>query len=562
MIALWPVDSLTKVFQDDPVPRYRERAIDLFVARGAVESAQCAFQSDKDLTGFEVMIDPPRLRSNRKLCLGDIKWRRVEYVPVRRPSWYLDPTQRLRNTAGFFPDPLINPENFPKFYSPPAAHPGLLPLVTGHSTIPLWLTLSIPEKAVPGLYTGSLTIKTPQSSRSIKLNVEVSPAICPQERTLKLTHWFSPQNIAKAGKVKLWSPQHWKLLSHWGRDLALHRANVIFTPLSDLLHLTKKGNRLRIDFSRFDKWVRTFQQAGAIGYIEGTHLASRINNWQSQYGLNPFIIHKEGGKTENLNKCPAQNPRCRAFLKDFLAQLSAHLREKNWDSFYYQHVADEPIPENTASYRALTDMVREFAPGLPILDALLGSEALAGTVNIWCPQSQEAEKHLEFFHSRQALGEEIWHYTCCSPSQKFPNRFLNQPLLGTRLLHWFNHKAGLTGYLHWGFNFWVSGGFPDANPFTDTETTETYGTTRLPAGDSHLVYPDPDGKPLDSIRHEMVLEGVQDYELLQVLSRNDPDKAMRLAKAVLPTLVEYEKKPAVFRKIRAELLAGVARAQG
>ena len=91
-----------------------------------------------------------------------------------------------------------------------------------------------------------------------------------------------------------------------------------------------------------------------------------------------------------------------------------------------------------------------------------------------------------------------------------------------------------------------------------TESTSLLGAQSLPAGDTHLVYPGPDGRPLDSIRHEMVLEGVQDYELLKVLDAADPKAARALAAKIVPNLRSYEKNPRRFRQVRAKLLEALA----
>ncbi len=39
------------------------------------------------------------------------------------------------------------------------------------------------------------------------------------------------------------------------------------------------------------------------------------------------------------------------------------------------------------------------------------------------------------------------------PAGRHLNRFIDYPLLKVRLLHWFNFRHNLTGFLHWGGNF-------------------------------------------------------------------------------------------------------------
>lgn len=558
MLTLWPVDSLTKVFPDDSPPATPGRAIEILAARGAIESGQCVFRLDQDAPDLQITLEPPAAPGGAEL---EATWRRVDFVPVRRAALVLDAGQRLRPGPCFIPDPLLDGAAVEAVFRKPGWAADNNALYPGGTAIPLWITVSVPAEAAPGRYEGAIVLTVAGASVRLPLVVEVSPAVVPAARHLKLTHWFSPRILAEAGQVEPWSHDHWRLLSLWGHNLAAHRANVILTPLTDLLLLSRDGaGRLQVDFSRFDRWVETFETAGALNFIEGGHLAGRIADWQGGFGLNRFVVRRTDGSEENLHSVPVEDPRAESFLSELLPALVSHLRASGWLDRYYQHQADEPVKENADSYRALAELVRRFAPELRRLDATMGDESLVGTVNVWCPQSQEAEKHLAFFQARQAAGEEVWHYTCLAPNGAYPNRFLNQPLIATRLLHWFNYQAGLTGYLHWGFNQWGSWRTPGL-PWCDTEATTVQGTSQLPAGDTHLVYPGPGGRPLDSIRHEMVLEGVQDYELLRLVGQAQPEQAQRLTRAVLPSLVQYERDVTRFRKVRAELLEAAAQAQ-
>ena len=558
MLKIWPVDSLVKVFPDSAPEA--EGAIQILAARGAVESAQLALQGDRDAAAIEVAIELP-ISADGQRRLEGVSWRRVEYVPVHNPAFSVDPAVRLRNGPSFFPDPLLDAEALAARYPGAGWDGGFSGLAPGGLTVPLWITLNVPEDAAPGRYEGRVTVKAGDDEAALPLIVEVSPARVPAERTLQLTQWFNPQAIADAGNVTAWSEEHWRLLGEWGRNLAAHRSNVILTPLTELLRLTRDGQgKLQVDFALLDRWVETFRAAGAIGLIEGGHLAGRLTGWESGFALNSFKITAATGDLEDMKGRPVEEVSARDFLGELLPALMAHLRKRGWLGQYVQHLADEPVAANAGSYLALSELVREFAPELLRLDATMGSEALVGSVDIWCPQSQEVEDELSFYQERQAAGDELWHYTCLAPNGAYPNRFLNMPLLGTRVLHWFNFTAGATGYLHWGFNQWNTWGSRNG-PFSDTEGTNLQGRGHLPAGDTHLVYPGPRGRPLDSIRHEMCLEGVQDYELLKVLERARPEEAQRLAGEVLPDLKGYVKDVGRFREVRRELLKAVGEVQ-
>lgn len=161
---------------------------------------------------------------------------------------------------------------------------------------------------------------------------------------------------------------------------------------------------------------------------------------------------------------------------------------------------------------------------------------------------------VEFFHNdfehyqeRQRAGEEVWFYTCMYPQGEYANRFIEQPLLKTRLLHWINYRYGITGYLHWGYNQWGKD-----SPFT--HATGQYADQQyLPAGDPWIVYPGRDG-PLDSIRHEAMRDGIADYELLSMLGERDPAAAKRLVNRHVLDFDRYNCNINAFRATRLELL--------
>jgi len=121
------------------------------------------------------------------------------------------------------------------------------------------------------------------------------------------------------------------------------------------------------------------------------------------------------------------------------------------------------------------------------------------------------------------------------------------PLIKTRVLHWINFRWGFTGYLHWGFNQWRG-----ADPFQDLEPPHG-GSTFLPPGDAWIVYPG-ERQLLDSIRHEAMRDGVEDYELLTLLAQKDPTKAQTLAETVVRSFTDYVRDPKMLRQVRIELL--------
>ena len=218
-----------------------------------------------------------------------------------------------------------------------------------------------------------------------------------------------------------------------------------------------------------------------------------------------------------------------------------------------QHLADEPIAVNSKTYELMADLARKYAPELKIVEAC-HTKDLAGSMDIWVPQLNYFGNDYDYYQERQKLGEEVWFYTCVFPQGEYANRFIEQPLMKTRLLHWINFRYGATGYLHWGYNQWTKD-----SPYTHT-TRPHGGPPYLPAGDPWIVYPGKEG-PLDSIRFEAMRDGITDHELLSQLAEKAPEAAMELATQHILAFDSYNTDVTQFRKTRQKLLEELSRLQ-
>jgi hypothetical protein len=99
-------------------------------------------------------------------------------------------------------------------------------------------------------------------------------------------------------------------------------------------------NGLEYDFTNFDRWVDTFQKAGLIGSIEGSHVLRREDNPDDPAHLKVDVYVLEDGQAM-LRALPADDPRAEAGLRPMLSALRQHLQEKGWLGIYYQHILDE-----------------------------------------------------------------------------------------------------------------------------------------------------------------------------------------------------------------------------
>jgi hypothetical protein len=479
---VWAVDPLVKVFRDD-APAADSAPARADAARGEWVSLQVVLRSAQPLRGLSARVAPFEPK------LGEVRCRFVGYVPVRLNVGI--GKNRLRPAPADFPDPLLEVESID---------------VEAGAAQPVWITVFIPADAEPGLYRSRVEFSTGDSH---PLEVRVFPVTVPAERSLWVTNWFWDWSLVKFAvkDKKKFSEEYWETLRAVARNMAEHRQNVVLTTVNDLVRFSMKEGRLQFDWSNLDRWIRLFIDEGVIGRIEGGHIGGRAGKWTEPFSV---WIWTPGG-ARNVDP---ESPEAADFYGQYLPALREHLKERGWLDRYVQHIADEPVPQNARSWLAAAALVRKHMPGVKIIDALHTAKELLGSVDIWVPMLNTYQSR--FHPARQEAGEEVWIYTCVHPQGYYPNRFIQQPLVLTRLLHWVNYKLGATGYLHWGFSHWSSD-----DPFTKTEPKlGDFGL--LPAGDSWIVYPRPGGI-LDSIRWEAMRDGIEDYELLRLLKKSEAD---------------------------------------
>jgi len=172
-----------------------------------------------------------------------------------------------------------------------------------------------------------------------------------------------------------------------------------------------------------------------------------------------------------------------------------------------------------------------------------------GTCDYWCPKDRDFQRNRSFFDAQRVFGDRIWFYTCCDPGGPWLNRLLDQELLRPALFGWAAALFGLDGFLHWGLNFYRK----DQDPFE--KSVVGHGRKNaLPAGDTHVVYPGPEG-PWSSLRLEAQREGMEDLELLRRLTARAGAAGVKaVIRKAIRHFDDYTKDVSVFRAARGRLL--------
>jgi hypothetical protein len=496
----WVEDSLKKVFQDQGPSPDATSAISLCAARNEREDAQLCLRSSGGIRECRVQVSDLAGPGGALIPAACVTADFVGYVPL----WVNTADNGngehiIRRAPGYFPDPFLE-----------------WPVVSLYpdQTQPVWLTVAVPTDAAPGQYQGTVTVTADGETTSLPLSLEVWPFTLPAKTSMWNTNWFTTSCLEGWYGVERFSEDWWEWVERVACNMGQHRHNTILTPLFSLVRTTRQGDGYAFDYANLDRWVELFDRYGVAERIEGSHLGHRADDWESEFVFSSFPLHDEAGALETLPSTPISDPDRRALLTAFLQGVWAHLREKGWADRFIMHQADEPVPPNEASYRELSDFVRQVLPGVPRIDAVMAG-GLEGCVDIRVPQIQELEDGC----GRE--GEELWTYTCLAPQGPHPNRFLDFSSLKTRIIPWLNWRYGAVGYLHWGYAHWSpwAGQEGQVDPWSNaTGSSERLpvGKLPLPPGDPHVVYPG-QGKICNSIRWEMVRRGTEDYEYIKLL---------------------------------------------
>ena len=528
----WWVDSLSQLSRDAPAGKHRiEGRLD--AARGEVEAIQLAVRARAG-TRVEVSAEPfaPGMT---------VRVRAVGRVPIVHGTHRTPIEERVAEPPIHLPDPLferrwleLEPERTETF----------------------WLDVRVPAGADPGEYATSVRVLADEGPTELPLRLRVHAAAVPFQGALRVTNWFrvDPERMG-FGETAIGSEAWWDCAEACFDSMWAHRQDTFWTPLREpwVQPRVMAGGELVFDFSFLERWVESFSRPRGgqrRTWIEGQPVTAR----QGYDGeLRARVWRVVEGEVERV-ELPPSDPAAEEGYRLFLGALRHFLADRGWLDRFRLHIADEPHGHQLEPYGAIAGYVRRYAPGLVIMEALdvHGDYAFFEEhCDVWVPQLGRFGDSLPRLRERLEAGREVWFYTCLFPNGRYPNRFVDYPLIKTRVLPWINHRWGFTGFLHWGWNHWRGG-----DPFRELEPP--HGSSRLPPGDAWIVYPGERGV-LDSIRHEAFRDGIEDFELLGLLAASDPERARAIAGRVVRSFTDFERDPATFRAARAELLEALER---
>ena len=197
---------------------------------------------------------------------------------------------------------------------------------------PIWISVPVPTDAEAGNYKATFSLKGTMGNQTFELKKEISvkvyPVVMPQP-DLWVTNWFgtSPDKmkIFNGGKeVEPYSDAYWEMVQALADKMKECYSNVILLSPLEHIEFEEKNGTYTLAYSRFDKMIEIFHQAGVLKMLEGGHIAGRSGDWSSQFA--PYVPQYENGK-KKLVQYPMESEQAVNFYRQFIPSLAAHLKE-------------------------------------------------------------------------------------------------------------------------------------------------------------------------------------------------------------------------------------------
>lgn len=480
---LFAVSDIQRVFEDGYKLPHAYDTVSMFGIRGEIISGQLAAGAKNSLTNVSVELSTLKnLATGNSLPANSVEWNFVGSVPLIKnaPNQPLSAVERLAPAR--FPDYLMAEKKL-------NINKGMYQAV--------WLTISIPEKAEPGFYSGKVTVKSVQGEQSLPISVTIYPLDLPYERHLKIAERYTLDNFAQYhGIDEMYSDSWFKMLKIYADNMVAHRQNVMQMPINSIGITKLKNGELSFDFSRFDQIAQVFYTK-KMDFIETGYGWTKFGegDWFStEIKLSdlPVKIQETGEQV----KLPGKD-----VIPYLLPAFESHLRQKGWLDKTLLSVRNEPSIHNSVAYCEMSDYFHQLAPDLKQFESL--ETTMFGGVEIPGPKIDHLATWYDTYKKAQDRGVELCYYIVgIYQGSRYPNKTIDVPVMDSRIMPWLNCKYELSGIKHWGWNQWRGG-----NPYQEMG---------IHIGDGWHVYPVKNGL-LNSLRWEQMRNGIQDFEYLWML---------------------------------------------
>jgi hypothetical protein len=381
---------------------------------------------------------------------------------------------------------------------------------TEHTNQPVWLQVTVPYGTAAGTYNGSVQVVADGTPTTVPVSVVVSPVTLPRQNqvagSLLTAFNFSPQSYgAKASELYGVAPE--STLPELFRFFASYRLSP---------NNWGYGNpNVKSGYTRDRRWWldkadQMVEAAGQPGQFSSMWIPVSNNRWTaSTYvgNLSPFKPQTWCG---------------------YLRSVRDFWQKNGWlGSYSYLWGMDEP---GLTRYRVVEKQAQKahscfsgshvIVTGRPTAENRFLWNGGSDDVDAWVvlasryygqytnpAQSRRGLSHatqnLKFINAVRSRHKQIWAYTYDAPSHSTPGFTAGEPLADPRIFVEWTAREGISGLLYGQGTTTYSKG----NPLVANDKE---------GGSYVLIYPGRTG-PIPSARLEVLREGIEDWEVLNVV---------------------------------------------
>jgi len=393
-----------------------------------------------------------------------------------------------------------------------------------------YLRLDVPRDALPGEYAGKIVLTIGDEQLVLPVSIRIYAAVVPSlsEANFHMVNWIYYDKLAEQHQVEQYSPEYLEILNAYLDNELDMRNDYLMIP-SGVPVRDEAGKVVDFDFSGAE-FVGNAALKKGFRYVMGG-FSARFNRWDEP---DHYLLWDREVTVTSLEGYRQ--------LKLYFTRAWESVVRNGWQEHYMQCLVDEPQFPNSLAYRALSGICRSCMPGVIIHDPVETTD-VEGAIDVWVVKQAIFDKYIDTYRALQAMGEEMWIYTCGFPGGYCMNRIIDLPLTVSRLPLWMCYLYDCPGFLHWGYHA--------HNPEVAGETCYKVGDgLYYPPGNSFVVYPG-DGRPWYSVRGHLQRAGSIDVELFRQLGE---EKAKELILRVCRNFDDYDPSVEALEAVRKEVL--------
>ena len=415
---------------------------------------------------------------------------------------------------------------------------------------PLWVDLSIPAGQLPGVYEGRLTVKAGgRELGSLGVELKVWNVTLGKERHFPVQFgFFYGREIARIHGVEQDSDEYRELFFEYLGYMLDHRVDPAFISIG--LAGGLKDGRYVLEWTdpRMEKFL--FERGQCRFLI----------------GAGPPGLSREGLAKEQYEE----------YVRQYLRQVIAHARESGWyERLSFTGAVDEPqTKKEYEAVRYWAELIHSVDPRVPVavteqpIPDKTAWGTLVGYCSEWIVHGNVLDKNRDAIAARQAAGERVSWYISCDQLYPQPNYYIDRSAVDCRMISWITWRYRLGGMLYWATTLWRE----VRDPWGDAISWKRSHCNAPAAGEGMLLYPGNlvekyTGQenvygPVGSLRFALLREGLEELELLELLSKlGGRDEADAIAASICDGVKDFSRDPNELDAARHRLIRAIAARQ-